>query len=93
MRLRIRFMLKISQIGNASRPVTLRLEGRMVGPWVGEVRATCQPYLDDGRSLQLDLTGVVFVDQAGVEFLKELISRGIELVGGSLFVEEQLRRG
>jgi len=85
-------MLKISQIGSAKGSVTLRLEGRIVGPWVGEARAACEKFLEEGRAMKLNLAEVAYVDQDGVKFLKEFSSRGVKLVGGSLFVEEQLKR-
>lgn len=84
-------MLKISQIGTANRSVTLKLEGRMVGPWVGEARETCEKLLGEGRAIKLNLVEVSFVDQEGVKFLASLVSRGVKLAGCSLFVEEQLK--
>jgi anti-anti-sigma regulatory factor len=84
-------MLKISQIGSGDHSVTLRLEGRMVGPWVSEARETCGKFLDEGRKVKLNLTEVSFVDQDGVKFLADLVSRGVKLAGCSLFVEEQLK--
>jgi anti-anti-sigma regulatory factor len=84
-------MLKISPIGSGNHSVTLRLEGRMVGPWVSEARETCENILDEGRKVKLNLTEVSFVDQDGVKFLADLVSRGVKLAGCSLFVEEQLK--
>ena len=84
-------MLKISQIGSANHSVTLRLEGRIVGPWVGEAREICEKILDDGRKVKLNLAEVSFVDQDGVKFLADLVSLGVKLAGCSLFVEEQLK--
>jgi anti-anti-sigma regulatory factor len=84
-------MLKISQIGPANHSVTLKLEGRMVGPWVGEARETCEKILDEGRKLKLNLAEISFVDQDGVKFLADLVSRGVKLAGCSLFLEEQLK--
>ena len=84
-------MLKISQIGSANHSVTLRLEGRIVGPWVGEAREACERILEEGRKVKLNLAEVSFVDQDGVKFLADLVSRGVKLAGCSLFVEEQLK--
>jgi hypothetical protein len=84
-------MLKISQIESVNQDVTLRLEGRMVGPWVPEARETCEKLLKKGRMIKLDLTEVLFVDPEGIKFLKRLISGGVTLAGCSLFVKEQLR--
>ena len=43
-------MLKISQAGKANHSVTLKLEGRVVGPWVGELRQVCETLLTEGRA-------------------------------------------
>ena len=59
-------MLKISQAGKADYCVTLKLEGRVVGPWVSELRQVCETHLSEGRSLKLDLTDVTFADADGV---------------------------
>ena len=84
-------MLRISQAGTASHAVTLKLEGRVVGPWVSEARETCEKFLSEGRTVRLNLAEVSFVDSDGVKFLANLISKGVALVDCSLFVEEQLR--
>ena len=85
-------MLKISQTRSADRSVTLRFEGRLVGPWIGEAFKTCERILAEGCALKLNLGAVDFVDRDGVAFLNELISSGVKLSGCSLFVEEQLKR-
>ena len=59
-------MLKISQAGKANQSVTLKLEGRVVGPWVGELRQVCETHLSEGRVLKLDLADVTFADADGV---------------------------
>ena len=84
-------MLKISQIESNDNSVTLKLEGRLVGPWVGEARETCEAFLAAGRLVKLNLAEVSFVDPDGVKLLKQLVPRGVTLIGCSLFVEEQLK--
>ena len=84
-------MLKISQAGKANHSVTLKLEGRVVGPWVGELRQFCETLLTEGRVLKLDLTDVSFADARGVAALSSFKSRGVELANSSPFVEEQLK--
>jgi len=84
-------MLKISQVGKAKHSVTLKLEGRVVGEWVGELRQVCESLLNEGRAVRLDLTDVSFVDDDGVAALASYRSRSVTLANGSPFVEEQLR--
>ena len=84
-------MLKISQAGTANHSVTLKLEGRVVGPWVGELRQLCETLLAERRALKLDLTDVSFADASGVAELSGLRSRGVSIANCSPFVEEQLK--
>ncbi len=84
-------MLKISQAGKADHSVTLKLEGRVVGPWVGELRQVCETLLAEGRALKLDLADVTFVDFDGVAVLTGFKTRGVTLKDCSPFVDEQLR--
>ena len=84
-------MLKISEIQPANRVVTLKVEGRVVGPWVTELRSSCDNVLNGGRSLRLQLGEVEFLDQNGVALLSSLQSRGVSLVDCSPFVAEQLK--
>lgn len=84
-------MLKISEAGKTNRSVTLKLEGRVVGPWVGELRHACESLLTGGRLLKLDLADVSFADANGVAALAALRSRGVALTHCSPFVMEQLK--
>jgi len=84
-------MLKISQAGQANHSVTLKLEGRVVGPWVGELRQVCETLLAEGRALKLDLSDVTFADAGGVVVLSTFKSRGVTFANCSPFVEEQLK--
>lgn len=84
-------MLKISQAGKANHFVTLKLEGRVVGPWVGELQQACELILSEDRKLKLDLAEVSFADADGVVTLNSLKSRGVAFTNCSPFVQEQLK--
>ncbi len=84
-------MLKISQAEKANHSVTLKLEGRVVGPWVAELRQVCEKLLTEGRALKLDLADVTFADASGVAALSSFKSRGVTFTNCSPFVEEQLK--
>lgn len=84
-------MLKISEGKRTDRSITLRLEGRVVGPWVEELRQICEPLLADETTLALDLTDVSFADESGVTLLASLNRRGVSLSRPSPFVAEQLK--
>ena len=52
----------------------MKLEGRMVGAWVGECKRawlTLESSLSP-KKLSLDLRGVTFVDEAGLQLLREI---------------------
>jgi hypothetical protein len=74
-------MLKITQSEEC-----LRLEGRVAGPWVGEVRKAVEDRLPLGRPLTLDLSGVTFVNEEGAAMLRGLTAKGVEMKGTSRFV-------
>ena len=84
-------MLKISQAKTANEVVTLKLEGRIAGPWVAEVRNACERFLNEGCALHLDLADVSFVDATGTTAISSLKSRGVALENCSPFVVEQLK--
>ena len=84
-------MLKISQPAGPRPSITLQLEGRVVGPWVVELRRICESFLAGDQELELDLARVSYVDAEGVDTLNSFKSRGVTLNNCSPFVEEQIR--
>jgi len=84
-------MLKISQFGEASQSLTLKLEGRVMGPWVGELQLVCSALLGPRRVLSLDLSNVTYADLEGAKLLSHLRSQGVALKRCSAFIKEQLR--
>jgi ABC-type transporter Mla MlaB component len=86
-------MLKISEIESANHAVTFRLEGRIAGPWVVEMRKACEKILNDGLQLKLDLAEVSYADQTGVAALAGFRSRGVLLAECSPFLAQQLKAG
>lgn len=86
-------MLKISPADHSPDSVTLKLEGRVVGPWVEELRRVCEPIMADERVLKLDFAEVTYVDAEGVAALRGLSVRGATLNRCSPFVEQQIKAG
>ena len=84
-------MLKISHAGKSGKCILLKLEGRVGGPWVDELRQICETLLGKGRKLTLDLGDVSFADQEGVTVLDDFKSRGVALINCSPFVDKQLK--
>ena len=84
-------LLRIELFDRRDGTTTLELAGRVVGPWVDELRRSCERVLGIGGALTVDLGQVSFVDRDGVQFLKRLRARDVALVNCSPFVAEQLK--
>ena len=84
--------MKITVVESSRYGVRLRVEGRLTGRWVEELRRTCDLHaLSDGIHLTLDLADVSFADAAGIQLLKELRMRSVTLLSPSSLVAEQLK--
>lgn len=84
-------MLRITEIKKDAHSITLKLEGRIVGPWVHELSQACEASLNEGQSLALDLADVSFVDASGLGLLTGIKARGATMINCSPFMEEQLK--
>ena len=85
-------MLRIFQATGADGSVVLRLEGKVCGPWVDELRALSSAVLQKPATrLELDLSEVAFIDADGLELLRELSSKHVSLNNCSLLVVQQLK--
>lgn len=76
-------MLRITTNDNP-RILTLRLEGRLEGPWVRELERCWRGMLDSGTrpTVRVDLTGVTYIDGAGKARLAEMHEQGAEFIAG-----------
>jgi anti-anti-sigma regulatory factor len=74
-------MLRITVHDNLES-LAFQLEGRLAGPWVGEVEACRQRALAGRRrpAVRFDLAGVTFIDDAGKAYLAAMHRLGAELV-------------
>lgn len=82
-------MLKITRIVSSDTD-TLKLEGKLLAPWVGELLRVLGESNGHANRVRLDLSAVTFVDAAGQELLRDLIHRGVALAACSAFVAELL---
>ena len=74
-------MLRI-RIDTTARETTLRLEGRLAGPWVDEL-ARCWAGVRAGEHagrIVVDLDGVTFIGAAGKVLLREIHDGGAALL-------------
>jgi anti-anti-sigma regulatory factor len=73
-------MLKIT-IEKSARCTTLRVEGRLAGPWVDELDRAWQavgPEPGNGH-VSVDLTDVTFVGEEGKKLLQAMYAGGVKL--------------
>ncbi len=68
----------------------LILEGRLMGPWVGELQTAVHDAVSGPGPVHLDLSGVHYADAEGLTLLHRLVDQGIVLREVSPFVQELL---
>ena len=69
-------MLRIThQIANDST-VSLKLEGKLLKPWLGELQRSIVECAAQPNALRLDLSALTYADAAGTQALAELIRDG-----------------
>ena len=81
-------MLKITRFEDSD--LTLKLEGKLVKPWIGELESACGEFLVTPERVCLDLYDLNFIDAAGARFLASLIRDGARVIACSGFVAEML---
>jgi anti-anti-sigma regulatory factor len=83
-------MLKITVQADDASGVLLKLEGKLVQPWVEELAQVCTHWTANTHAIRLDLSAVTFVDAAGTQLLRELIRQQVAITACSRFVAELL---
>ena len=68
-------MVRISVRESTGNAMTLLIEGKVIGEAVDELNSCCDQALAEGRRLTLDLSGVAFIDRAGVALFHDLATR------------------
>ena len=74
-------MLRITT-NDCPRVLTFRLEGRLEGAWVRELEQCWRSVLDNDSppTICVDLTGVTYIDGAGVARLAEMHEQGAQFI-------------
>jgi len=83
-------MLRITHARGHDSISTLKLEGKLFGPWVTELARSCNELACSPDCLRLDLSAVTFVDGPGLALLRDLLGRGATLAACSGLVAELL---
>jgi hypothetical protein len=81
-------MLMITRSEGSDLTRTLKLEGKLLGPWIGELESACRTSPVSLDRVRLDLRGLTFVDAEGARFLASLVRDGARVIACSGFVAE-----
>jgi STAS domain len=85
-------MLRVTVVESSDSSVRLRVEGRLTGRSIEELRESCELHaLVDGMRLILDLADVSFSDGDGIELLKDLRRREVTILNLVPYLALQLR--
>jgi anti-anti-sigma regulatory factor len=89
-------MLKITIMETTSERRWI-VQGRLVGPWVNELRTTWKRAhrSQDKRACIIGLNDVTFIDKSGERLLRAMSKKGAQLMAGGLYVKrvlEQLKK-
>ncbi len=85
-------MLRITLVDSSNSFVRLRVEGRLIGGSIEELRQACDLHaLREGMRLIIDLADVSFADAHGIELLKNLERDRVSLLNVAPFLALQLR--
>ena len=83
-------MLRITTTHRDQATRTFKLEGKLLGPWIGELESAYSTSQVSPDCVRLDLHGLTFVDAEGARFLASLIHDGARVIACSGFVAEIL---
>jgi hypothetical protein len=83
-------MLRITTTNCGQAMSTFKLEGKLSGPWIGELESACSTSQVLPDCVRLDLKGLTFVDAEGARFLARWIRDGARVIACSGFVAEIL---
>lgn len=86
-------MLKITKVKETGTTVVLKLEGKVTDQWAALLDGECRSFLRNGKTLLLDCAAVNFLDQRGVDVLRNLPLQHVTLTGAPGFVMELLETG
>jgi ABC-type transporter Mla MlaB component len=84
-------VLKISVTRQSSEATSFQLEGKLVGPWVEELKRLSEAALVSSEAVSLDLEKVWFVDSQGIVLLRELAKQKVTQLNCSQFISQQLQ--
>jgi hypothetical protein len=76
-------VLKITATPDRDHGVLLKLEGKLLEPWLPELTRACAA---PPAVVRLDLTTLTYADEPGVRTLRDLLRQGVTVAVTSAFV-------
>jgi len=86
-------MLLITDMRESGGTCRMELQGRLIGPWVDELRRVAGKAAPRCGRVVLDLSALSFIDGGGVALLRELADRGVSLDGVTPYIAAMLEPG
>ena len=80
-------MLKVTT-KDLKQTLTLKLEGRLAGPWVQEVTRVWADTACQQRQYVVDLTAVTFIDNPGRALLEAMSQRGAHFIAADCLTRD-----
>jgi ABC-type transporter Mla MlaB component len=86
-------MLRIT-IAETATEQRWTLEGRLVGPWVGELRTSWKNRhrAQNGRTCTVDLSEVTCIDKSGVRLLRTMTKEGTRFIATGIYTKYVLEQ-
>jgi outer membrane protein TolC len=72
--------------------VTLKLEGKLAGPWVDEFERCWLLAVEKWKNLVVELEGVTFIDSKGKCLLTKIHGQGAKLIGAGLMTKSIIEK-
>jgi anti-anti-sigma regulatory factor len=84
-------MFKITKTKEHDNTINLRMDGKLVEEWLSEFETL---YLkirsEDYKRIIIDLSGVSFIDDNGIDFIQKIKDVRIDIINCSPFIESLL---
>jgi anti-anti-sigma regulatory factor len=88
-----RDLLRITRISEPDA-ITLKLEGKLAGPWVEELQKTWRSVKETAgdQAFVVDLNDVTYIDEPGERLLRQMHTVGTVLVAEGPYMSQRLLR-
>ena len=78
-------MLRITNLRTDDATIILKVEGKLLGPWIDELRRSLTS-AGSSSTVKLDLSALTFADAAGAQALADLLRHGVAITACSGFI-------